>query len=453
MLFRVGLLMLGLAFAAPGQGADAGARTALVLNLEGPIGPASADYVIRGIAGAQARGAVLVVLRIDTPGGLDASMREIVRAILAAPLPVLAFVGPGGARAASAGTYILYASHLAAMAPGTNLGAATPVALGGAPKPGDAPRDGDAAERPSDQARRPASTMETKVINDAVAYIRSLAQLRGRNAKWAEAAVRDGASLSAEEARSRDVIDLMANSVTNLLEQANGRAVTVGERRVVLETRGIVQVSLDPDWRTRLLGAITNPNVALILMMIGLYGLLFEFMSPGAIYPGTIGAISLLLGLYALSVLPVSHAGIALIVLGTALMVAEGFTPSLGVLGIGGAIAFVLGATILIDTEAPAFSVSWPLAAGIAATGLAFSLLVVRLAWRSRRRPIATGAESLLGEQATVLEWSGRRGRVLAAGERWTAESDLPVQVGQQVRVTDLHGLVLRVEPGPGRTS
>jgi membrane-bound serine protease (ClpP class) len=478
ILVRMGLLMLGLALLAFGSGADPQSRSALVLTLDGPIGPAGADYVTRGIAAAQGRGADVVVLRMDTPGGLDTSMREIIRAILSAPIPVLTWVGPSGARAASAGTYILYASHVAAMAPGTNLGAATPVSIGGGfPQPGgrdddrrdddrrgddrrngtgakDAPRADDSGSPPGGgTARRPGSTMEAKVINDAVAYIRSLAELRGRNADWAESAVRESASLSAEDARTRSVIDLVATSVTDLLEKVHGRQVGMGERSVTLETRGLAQQALDPDWRTRLLGAITNPNVALILMMIGFYGLVFEFMNPGALYPGTIGAISLLLGLYALSALPVNYAGIALIVLGLALMIAEAFTPSVGVLGIGGAISFMLGATILIDTELPGFGVSWPLAGGIAAAGLAFSLLVVRLALRSRERPVAVGQESLIGERGTVLEWTGRSGRVLAVGERWKAESEVSMEAGQHVRVTGLNGLVLQVVPERPPTS
>jgi len=482
------LLVLGLAMLLVGRVAVTASRSAIVLDIEGAIGPAAADYVIRGIGHARQRDAAVVVLRMDTPGGLDTSMREIIRAILSSPVPVLSFVAPSGARAASAGTYIVYASHVAAMAPGTNLGAATPVSIGGGlPSPGGGsgpPRDGgsgaDPVERsprssaaqdaPADDAaasaragreregredasartRRPASTTETKAVNDAVAYIRSLAQMRGRNADWAEAAVRDGASLSAEEASARKVIDLIATSVTNLLEAAHGRNVVVGEDVVVLDTRGLEQVTLAPDWRTRLLSAITNPNVALIFMMIGFYGLIFEFMNPGALYPGTIGAICLLLGLYALSALPVNYAGLGLIVLGVALMIAEAFTPSLGVLGIGGAIAFILGATILVDTDVPGFEVSLPIVAGIAATGLGFSLLVVRLAWRSRTRPPLGGHEGMIGERGTVLDWSGRNGRVLAAGERWKAESETSLAAGQRVRVTGIDGLVLRVEAEPG---
>jgi membrane-bound serine protease (ClpP class) len=295
--------------------------------------------------------------------------------------------------------------------------------------------------------------MERKVVNDAVAYIRSLAEMRGRNADWAEAAVREGVSLAANDALKQNVIDIVAPTLEDALAQAHGREVVVGQGRVVLDTKGLIQQPIDPDWRTRLLGTLTNPNLALILMMIGIYGLLFEFMNPGALYPGTIGAICLLLGLYALTALPLNYAGLALMALGVALMVAEAFSPSLGILGIGGAIAFVLGGMILIDTEAPGFDVSVGVLAGVAVAGLAFTLLVARAALRSRRRPIVSGTEGMVGGTAKVIDWSGDTGFVWFQGERWSAVSSRPLSPGEQVRVLGRDGLSLRVEPAESRTS
>ncbi|HYG88945.1 MAG TPA: nodulation protein NfeD [Azospirillum sp.] len=424
-------------------------RTGLVLDVDGAIGPASAAYLASGLAKAAARGAPLVVLRMDTPGGLDTSMREIIHAILASPVPVVTYVSPSGARAASAGTYILYASHMAAMAPGTNLGAATPVAIGGGlPLPG---RDEGKDDKPEGE-KRPANAMEAKAVNDAVAYIRSLAELRGRNVAWAEKAVREAASLSSREAHEQHVIDIVARHTDDLLAQLHGRTVAVGDAKLVLDTESLTLERVEPDWRTRFLAVITNPNVALILLMIGIYGLIFEFMSPGAVLPGTIGAICLLLSLYALAVLPVNYAGLGLMMLGIALMVAEAFTPTLG-LGIGGVIAFVLGATILIDIDAPGFAISWPVIAGIAVTSLAFTLAVVRMALVARRRKVVSGREEMIGMHGQVQDWSGRSGHVFAHGERWKAISAAPLASGQRVRITGCDGITLQVEPDQTESS
>lgn len=438
-------------------------RSAVVLSLDGIVGPATADYLVRGLAAAHEQNAAAVVLRIDTPGGLDVSMREIIRAILASPVPVLAYVSPNGARAASAGTYILYASHIAAMAPATNLGAATPVALGGgfpkpaekdpgsadksADKPADKPGDKSAAEQAERKPRAapPKDASESKAVNDAVAYIRSLAALRGRNADWAEDAVRSAASLSARDAHAQKVVDLIADDIPSLLDQADGRTVKVGNTDTVLQTKGLRVQHREPDWRTRVLSVITNPNLALMLLMVGVYGLIFEFMNPGALYPGVVGTICLLVGLYALSALPLTYAGLALVLLGAVLMVAEIFTPSIGILGIGGAISFVLGSLLLVDTDAPAYEVSLPLVTGVAVASLGMTFLIARLALRSRRAPIVSGAEALIGQRIKVLSWEGEQGHVAAAGERWRAVGPADLTPGDTVVIAAVHGVTLHV--------
>ncbi|MNK75327.1 hypothetical protein D3C87_948660 [compost metagenome] len=448
----------------PASGAQ---RSAVVLSLDGIVGPATADYLIRGLAAAHEQNAALVVVRIDTPGGLDASMRDIIRAILASPVPVVSYVSPNGSRAASAGTYILYASHIAAMAPATNLGAATPVALGGGfpqpadKEPGSAEKPGDQSDAPSDRKPRPAApkdASESKAINDAVAYIRALAALRARNADWAEQAVRSAASLSAGEARAQNVIDLIADDIPDLLAKADGRIVRVGNSDVQVHSKGLQLQHREPDWRTRVLSVITNPNLALMLLMVGVYGLIFEFMSPGAVFPGVIGAICLLVGLYALSALPVTYAGLALVLLGAVLMVAEIFTPSIGILGIGGAISFVLGSILLIDTDVPVYEVSLPLVAGVAIVSLAMTFLIGRLALRSRRVPIVSGAEALIGQHIKVLSWEGAHGHVSAAGERWRAVGPDGLRPGDTVVIAAVQGVTLHVladtsqaPPGPSR--
>lgn len=439
--------------------APASSSSSSLLTVDGPIGPAYADYIERGIAQAAARGSRLLVLQIDTPGGLDTSMRLIVRAILAAPLPVACYVAPSGARAASAGTYILYACHIASMAPGTNIGAATPVQIGTGPDPPGSAPPGDAspgadkpdADKPAQEKQGQHSAMENKAINDAAAYLRGLAQLRGRNAVWAEAAVRQSVSLSAEDALAAKVVDIVARDVPALLAQAHGRTVSVRGQPWRLDSAGLVLAATPPDWRTRLLATITNPSVALILLSVGVYGLLFEFMSPGAVLPGVAGAICLLLGLYGLQLLPINYSGLALILFGLACMLAEAFLPSFGVIGFGGVIAFVIGALLLLDSEAPGFGLPLGLVAGI---GFVAALLVVgtaQVALRTRRRPRpgALGAlESGIGEMLSDAPGKdAREGWANVGGETWQVAAEAPLKRGERVRVLGRRGRVLLVAP------
>ncbi len=415
-----------------------------LLDVSDAIGPAVADYVVRGIDAAEEAEEPLVILRLDTPGGLDASMRVIVQRVLAAEIPVVTWVAPSGARAASAGTFIMYASHVAAMAPATNLGAATPVSIGatGTGKP--------PAEEGDDEAegeRKPGTAMERKAINDATAYIHGLAELRGRNVEWAERAVTEAASLSAEDAVQQNVVDLVVADLDGLLGALDGRVVEIKEREVTLATDGLEVIEQVPDWRSELLAIITNPNVAYMLMLLGIYGIFFELANPGAIVPGVIGAIALVLALYAFHVLPVNYAGVALVLIGMAFMVAEVFMPSFGALGIGGLAAFVAGSIILLDTEVAAFSLSLPLVIALALTSLAFMMFVTGLALRQRRRPVVSGREQLIGGVGEALEAFAGEGRVHAHGETWSARSRVPVGAGQAVRITAIDGLVLEVEP------
>jgi membrane-bound serine protease (ClpP class) len=386
------LAILGMVFSP----AEAATAPVFIVPLGGAIGPATADFAGRAFGRAEKEGAQLVVLRIDTPGGLDLSMRQIIKDILASPVPVAAFVAPSGARAASAGTYILYASHIAAMAPGTNLGAATPVNLAApspltptpAPKPDAAGDKGKSDKASSDKTDPSTDALTRKQLSDAAAYIRAFAQMRGRNAEWAERAVRDGVSLSAEEALAQKVIDLTARDVPELLAKLDGRKVTTAGGERTLATAGAPLVTAEPDWRTRFLAIITDPSVALILLMIGVYGLFFEFWNPGLALPGVVGAVCLLIGLFALQMLPVNYAGLALILLGLSFMVAEVFFPAFGSLGAGGIIAFAVGAVMLIDTDVPAFGVPIGLIATLAAVSALFVVFVAAVALRARRRPI-----------------------------------------------------------------
>ena len=420
----------------------------LLLPVSGPIGPATSDFFVRKLREAEAGGAALVVVTIDTPGGLDTAMRDMVQAILAAEIPVVAYVAPSGARAASAGTYLVYASHVAAMAPATNLGAATPVQIGGPaparPAPADAPAGKDGEAKPAAEA---GSAVERKALNDSIAYIRGLAELRGRNVEWAEAAVRDGASLPADEALAAGVIDLVAADLPELLASLDGRKVKLRSQEIELETAGLVLHEVEPDWRTNLLALVTNPNVAYLLMLIGIYGLLLEGYNPGAIVPGVVGAICLLLALFAFQVLSVNYAGLALIALGVILIVAESFAPSFGALGLGGIVAFVIGSVMLLDNEVPGFSIAWQLIGAMALAGALVLLAIVSFAVRARRRPVVSGAEGLARELAEAVEDFEHKGLVRVHGELWTAESSAPVRAGQRLRIRKVEGLVIQVEP------
>jgi membrane-bound serine protease (ClpP class) len=417
----------------------------IILPVTGAIGPATADFITRGLGFADKEGAQLVVLQIDTPGGLDTSMRDIIKAILASRVPVAAFVAPSGARAASAGTYILYASHIAAMAPGTNLGAATPVQIG-MPTP-QSPAAGKDKGKTDDDTHAAQDPLTKKQVHDAAAYIRGFAQLRGRNAEWAERAVRDAVSLSADEALAQNVVDLIARDVAELLAKVDGRKIAVAGAERVLATAGAATQTLDPDWKSRFLAVITDPSIALILMMLGVYGLFFEFSNPGFVLPGVVGAICLLVGLFALHMLPVNYAGLALMLLGMTFLIAEAFLPAYGSLGVGGIIAFAIGAIMLIDTDVPGFGIPLALIAVLAALTGVFIFFISGAALKARRRPVVTGSEELIGSVGEMLDDAGPEGWARIHSEQWRVRSTAPLERGQRVRVTGRDDLVLTVVP------
>ncbi len=465
--FRIPFAILAFIFAAllavaadqNQEDSDSGG-TAVLLEIGDAIGPATSDYIVRGIEQAAEDGADLIILEMDTPGGLVTSMRDINKAILSSKVPVATFVYPSGSQAASAGTYIMYASHIAAMSPATNLGAATPVSIG--PTGGDEPADDDKgddetdaeesdSESPEEVAEEEVAddelAMRRKVVNDSVAYIRSLAELRGRNADWAEEAVRSGVSLPANEALEMNVIDVIATDVGDLLRQIDGRSVKVLGQDMTLATADLLVERLEPDWRTRFLSAITNPNIAILLLMIGIYGLVFEGYNPGAIVPGVVGAICLLLGLFALQALPINYVGLFLIVLGVILMIAEAFAPSFGALGLGGVLAFVLGSIFLIRTDVPGFSVSRPLIAGMATVSGTILMATIWYTVKTRWSPVVSGAEEMIGSTGEAQSAFRHEGTVFIHGEIWQARTKTPVKKGQKVRVLELDGLILTVEP------
>ena len=450
------LLLLSLLFCIPVNAAQYSVDKIRVLTVKGAIGPATNDYISRSIATAASKAVDLIVIQMDTPGGLDKSMRSIIQAILESDAPVATYVTPHGARAASAGTYILYASHIAAMAPATNLGAATPIQIGAPGMPGtptkkpipdSEPPETDNAKpetktTPSDSL----TTLERKQINDAIAYIRGLAERHNRNIEWAEQAVRSAASLTASDALAQNVIDLIAEDLNDLIKQLNGRSINLkGEpMQLVIDTPQVEY--LDPDWRNQFLATITDPNVAYILMLIGIYGLILEFYNPGMGVPGIAGAICLLVALYAFQVLPISYAGMGLLLLGIALMIAEAFVPSFGVLGIGGVIAFIFGSVILMDTKLPAFQIALPLIAALGVISLLIIVIIARMLMRTRHQQSVTGASAMLGQLVEVAEYEQGQGKVWLHGELWNAHSKELFKPGDRARIVKVSGLNLEIQ-------
>lgn len=439
---------------------QAEASPAVLLEVEGPIGPAMDDYLERAFERSTEMEASVIIIRMDTPGGLDASMRAVVRRILDAPIPVAVYIAPEGARGASAGTYILYAAHVAAMAPATSVGAATPVRMGGPPNRErtqmavDLPETTNnqdpsesVEENEEEESMDDSEAMRRKVINDAVSYLRGLAELRGRNADWAEEAVRQGATLTSSEALEKNVINFRVADVDALLAAMDGLSVEVDGEDWILETAGRRVQAIEPDWRTRLLSILTNPNVAYILMLLGIYGIIMEFSNPGSLIPGIAGTICLLLALFSLHLLPINYAGAALIVLGILLMLAEAFAPSFGALGVGGGIAFVLGSVLLIDTDAPGFELHWSVIIGVTLVSAFMFIVVFAMAMKAWRRPVVSGSEGLIGAKGTALEDFAEEGRVRLKGELWRARTKVPLREGDQVKVNHLDGLTVLVEP------
>ncbi len=443
----------------PSTGTPATSTDALVqvpvLEIKGPIGPAVSNYLIKEIGRANfSQQTPLIIITMDTPGGLASSLRDINQSILNSQIPIACLVYPQGARAASAGTYILYACHIAAMASATTLGAATPVMIQG-PMPGspDDPASPGKPEDPEGENAKPATTeptaMEKKVLNDSIAYIRSLAQLRGRDEEWAEQAVREAATLTASEALSKNVIDLLAQSPEELIIALDGREVKIQKRTQQLDLSRAQPNPIPPDWRSNFIATITNPNIAYILMLIGVYGLLLEFYSPGVGVAGITGAISLFIALYAFQLLPLNYVGFTLLLLGIALLIAESMVPSFGIFGMGGLVAFVMGSIFLIDTEQQQYQISLQLIAAVAFTSALFFIFILGYLWDIRKNKVVSGKEAIIGEEVIVANnFTGQgTGFVEFRGERWAAYCDRPLKRGQIAVVNDVDGLTLILHP------
>lgn len=405
------------------------------LEIKGAIGPASSEYLKEGMAFAGVKNAQVLLIELDTPGGLSSSMREMIQSITNSPIPVVTYVYPKGAHAASAGTYLLYASHIAAMSPGTNLGAATPVSLMPSPN--------------MDTNGSNISTLEKKVTNDAVAYIKSLAELNDRNISWALSAVEEAKSISASDALKYGVINLIAEDTKELLEKLDGREVVLSGKSVTLMTKSSIVQSFEPSWKSRFLSTITNPNIAYILLLLAIYGIFFELMNPGSIFPGVIGVISGIIALYALNMIPFNYAGLLLILLGIAFMVAEVFVAGFGILGIGGVAAFAFGSILLFDADTLGQSVSIPLIIAFTLSSLAFFVLVMKLFLSSRSAKVVSGADEMIGAAAQVVDVGENGYLVHCHGERWSAVSQSKLSIGQDVEVVELSGLILKVIPKP----
>jgi membrane-bound serine protease (ClpP class) len=424
----------------PATASRDGGRVVLRLEVDGAISPASAELLESAIEKAEDADAEALVVLLDTPGGLVESTREIVQAIMASRVPVVVYVAPSGARAGSAGVFLTLAAHVAAMAPGTNIGAATPISLGGGGLPGG-PAPADSAI----QGQSSGDALERKILNDTVAFIRTIAERRGRNADWAERAVTEAVSVTETEALAENVVDLVAASLPELLDRIDGREVELVDRRTRLRTAGAEVRTVEKGLRFKILDTIANPNIAFILMMIGIYGIFFELMNPGAILPGVVGGISLVLAFFALQALPVNYAGVVLILFSLILFIAEVKVVSHGLLTVGGVIAFVLGATMLFEGPGSFFRVSWSVIIPAALLTAGFFAFAMGMAWRAWKTRPTTGREGLVGERAVVRRRLDPSGKVMVRGELWRARAEETVEAGESVEVVGVDGLTLEV--------